>query len=179
MLIIILNLVNNDKRQVQDVLLERVINNVNSLKTNYKNDVIVDGFDDILVTLANCCRPVMGDEIIGYITKGEGINVHKKDCVNIKNIQNRLISVKWNNNGETNSYITKLTIFTTDQNNNLLPIVTKASQRDVIVSSITELNNSKIGYDLTVKVKNNYDLELFIDDLKSLSFVLEVKRGNL
>lgn len=175
----ILNLINNDKRQVQDVLLERVINNVNSLKTNYKNDVIVDGFDDILVTLANCCRPVMGDEIIGYITKGEGINVHKKDCVNIKNIQNRLISVKWNNNGETNSYITKLTIFTTDQNNNLLPIVTKASQRDVIVSSITELNNNKIGYDLTVKVKNNYDLELFIDDLKSLSFVLEVKRGNL
>lgn len=176
----ILNLINNDKRQVQDVLLERVINNINISKTNYKNDIIVDGFDDILVTLANCCHPVMGDEIVGYITKGDGINVHKKDCINIKNLQNRLIDVKWNNKSENNSYITKLTIFTTSNNNNLLPIVTKASQREVVVSSIHEINiNNKIGYDLTIKVKNNYDLELFIDDLKSLSFILEVKRGSL
>ena len=175
----VLNLINNDKKQVQDVLLERVINNTNQERHNYKNDIIVDGFDDILVTLANCCHPVMGDEIIGYITKGEGINVHKIDCINIKNLQNRTINVKWNTNNETNSYITKLTIITDSKNNNLLPIVTKASTREVVVSSISELTSNIIGYDLTIKVKNNHDLELFIDDLKSLPFVLNVIRGNL
>lgn len=173
----VLNLINNDKKQVQDVLLERVINNVKQEHHNYKNDIIVDGFDDILVTLANCCHPVLGDEIIGYITKGEGINVHKKDCINVKNLQNRIISVKWNTKNEQNSYITKLTITTNSKNNNLLPIVTKASSRDVNVSSISELNSNIIGYSLTIKVKNSHDLELFIDDLKSLPFVIDVIRG--
>jgi len=173
----VLNLINNDKKQVQDVLLERVINNVKQEHHNYKNDIIVDGFDDILVTLANCCHPVLGDEIIGYITKGEGINVHKKDCINVKNLQNRIISVKWNTKNEQNSYITKLTITTNSKNNNLLPIVTKASSRDVNVSSISELNSNTIGYSLTIKVKNSHDLELFIDDLKSLPFVIDVIRG--
>jgi len=175
----ILKLINNDKKQVQDILLDRVINNPKTEKQNFKNDIIVDGFDDILVTLANCCHPVMGDEIVGYITKGEGINVHKKDCINIKNLQNRIINVKWNANSENNSYLTKLTITTNSKNNNLLPIVTKASQRNVIVSSISELNADTNGYDVTIKVKNNHDLELFIDDLKSLPFVIEVLRGNV
>lgn len=176
----ILNLINNDKKQVQDVLLERVINNTKIAKTNYKNDIIVDGFDDILVTLANCCHPVMGDEIIGFITKGQGINVHKKDCVNMKNIQNRTINVKWNTKSANNSYVTKLTIITNSTQNNLLQIVTKAGQREVNITSITEFNQNNItGYDVTVKVKNNQDLELFIDDLKSLSYINEVKRGSL
>ena len=158
---------------------QRTSHNPKTEKQNFKNDIIVDGFDDILVTLANCCHPVMGDEIVGYITKGEGINVHKKDCINIKNLQNRIINVKWNANSENNSYLTKLTITTNSKNNNLLPIVTKASQRNVIVSSISELNADTNGYDVTIKVKNNHDLELFIDDLKSLPFVIEVLRGNV
>ena len=175
-----LNLINNDKKQVQDILLERVINNIKTEKTNYKNDIIVDGFDDILVTLANCCHPIMGDEIVGYITKGEGINVHKKDCINIKNLQNRIINVSWNLKSENRNYITKLSVITIEGNNNLLSIVTKASQRDVIVTSISEFNsNNKSGYDITVKVKNNYDLELFIDDLKSLSYIKDVIRGTI
>jgi len=147
---------------------------------NYKNDIIVDGFDDILVTLANCCHPVMGDDIVGYITKGEGINVHKSDCINVKNFSNRTISVKWNQKSETTSYLTKITITTSEGNNNLLSIVTKASQRDVVVTSISEIeSNTKKGYNLTIKVKNNETLELFVEDLKSLSYVTNVSRGNL
>lgn len=176
----VLNLIHNDKKNVQDILLERVINNTKLETANYKNDIIVDGFDDILVTLANCCHPVMGDEIVGYITKGEGINVHKKDCSNIRNVQNRIIDVKWNLKHEINNYISKLTIYTNTSNNNLLPIITKAGQRDVIVSSINEFNrNDQNGYEVTVKVKNNRDLELFIDDLKSLNFITKVLRGTL
>lgn len=174
----ILNLINNDKKSVQDVYLERIINNKSINKTNYKKDIIVDGFDDILVSLANCCHPIMGDEIIGFITKGDGIIVHKKDCNNIKNITNRLINVKWNLKSEDN-YITKLNIMTNSSQNNLGEIVAKASERKVTVTSINEFNQNGInGYEVTLKVKNNRDLELFIDDLRSLKFVSIIKRGN-
>lgn len=175
----VLNLINNDKKNVQDILLERVINNTKEETPNYKNDIIVSGFDDILVTLANCCHPVMGDEIVGYITKGQGINVHKKDCPNIKNIQNRIIDVKWNPNILDSNYLTKLTIITNSSNNNLVSIVTKASQRNVNVTSINELENGTNGYEITIKVKNKRDLELFVDDLNSLNFINKVIRGIL
>ena len=66
-----------------------------------KNDIIVAGCDDILVNLASCCTPVFGDEIIGYITKGQGITVHKKSCVNMREIKDRLIDVEWNNKNDT------------------------------------------------------------------------------
>ena len=56
------------------------VNKTGTFKQNYKNDVIVAGTDNILVTLASCCNPVPGEPIIGYITKGKGVTVHKKGC---------------------------------------------------------------------------------------------------
>ena len=72
----IINLIYEDKKSVQDIMLSRLINR--TFKQNYKNDVIVAGTDNILVTLASCCNPVPGEPIIGYITKGKGVTVHKK-----------------------------------------------------------------------------------------------------
>ena len=175
----IVNLLYEDKMNVQDLLLDKVMNSSNVPKINYKNDIIVSGLDDILVNLASCCKPVKGDEIVGYITKGQGITVHKCDCVNIKDITERLIDVKWNESkGEdAKQYISKLTILTNGLKSNLLDIVTKATQRSVIVSSINEMNrNGNLYYDLLVKVKGKNDLDLFIDELKTLSFVSDVKR---
>ncbi len=176
--IYILNLIHHDKKTVQDALLERVINNPINPKYNYKNNVIIDGFDDILVTLAECCHPVMGDEIIGFITKGHGINIHKKDCPNIKNIKNRLIPAEWNKESESD-YLSKLTIYTNTPSNNLLDIVALAGKRNVNITSITEfMQNDNTGYRVSLKVRNSHDLELFIEDLKSLKFINIIKRGN-
>ncbi len=73
----IANLLFEDKRNVQDLLIDKIMNNTNVFKTNYKNDIIVSGCDDILVNLASCCKPVFGEDIVGYITKGQGITVHR------------------------------------------------------------------------------------------------------
>lgn len=174
----IVSLLYEEKKNVQDLLLDKVMNNTLINKTNYKNDVIVSGCDDILVNLASCCKPVFGDEIIGYITKGQGINVHKKDCVNIKDVKERLISVEWNQqNKEEKQYVAKIKIYTNGSKSNLLDIISKATVRNVSVSSINELNtNGYVHYDMLVKVKNKDSLELFIDDIKTLSFVTDVKR---
>lgn len=175
----IVNLLYEDKKNVQDLLLDKVVNASNIPRINYKNDIIVSGMDDILVNLASCCKPVFGDDIVGYITKGQGITVHKKECVNIRDVKERLIDVEWNNNStnENKVYVSKITILTNGLKSNLLDIVTKATQRNVIVSSINEVDRSNnLYYDLLVKVKSKNDLDMFIEDVKTLTFVSEVTR---
>lgn len=174
----VVNLLFENKNDIQDLLLDKVNNNQNN-KINYKNDVIVSGCDDILVNLASCCKPVFGDKIVGYITKGQGITVHKADCSNLSGVVNRLIDVEWNpnTNRENTKYICRLSVLTNGLNNNVLDIVTAATMRSVTVSGINEVNrNSDTYYDLVVKVQSKDSLDLFISDLENLSFVESVKR---
>lgn len=170
----IINLITEEKQSMNDLMLERVNNNL-EIKENYKNDIIVDGVDNIKVSVAKCCNPVPGDEIIGYITKGEGIIVHKKSCPNIKNIDTRLIDVDWNSSNSDKLFIARLRVMTDTTNNHILDIVTKASTRGITISSINEINDKYgLAYEITVKVKNKDDLLLLVDDLRILPFVKEV-----
>ena len=172
----IINLITEEKQSMNDLMLERVNNNL-EIKENYKNDIIVDGVDNIKVSVAKCCNPVPGDEIIGYITKGEGIIVHKKSCPNIKNIDTRLIDVDWNSSNSDKLFIARLRVMTDTTNNHILDIVTKASTRGITISSINEINDKYgLSYEITVKVKNKDDLLLLVDDLRILPFVKEVIR---
>lgn len=172
----IINLITEEKQSMNDLMLERVNNNL-EIKENYKNDIIVDGVDNIKVSVAKCCNPVPGDEIIGYITKGEGIIVHKKSCPNIKNIDTRLIDVDWNSSNSDKLFIARLRVMTDTTNNHILDIVTKASTRGITISSINEINDKYgLAYEITVKVKNKDDLLLLVEDLRILPFVKEVIR---
>ena len=172
----IINLIYEDKKNVQDILLDKVLNNNRTTtKNNYKKDILVAGYDDILVNIADCCHPVKGDEIIGYITKGNGVTIHKKNCINIKNINDRLINVNWNLDSD-NTYISKLKIITNNDNNNMLDIITKASLKNVIVTSINEFNkNNTHGYNITIKVKDKNVLDSFIESIRILSYVSKVE----
>ena len=172
----IINLITEEKQSMNDLMLERVNNNL-EIKENYKNDIIVDGVDNIKVSVAKCCNPVPGDEIIGYITRGEGIIVHKKSCPNIKNIDTRLIDVDWNNSNSDKLFIARIRVITDTTSNHILDIVTKASTRGITISSINEINDKYgLAYEITVKVKNKDDLLLLVDDLRILPFVKEVIR---
>lgn len=173
----ILSLINDNKKNIQDVLLERVRRNVSKSDNNYKNEVKVKGIDNILITMAKCCSPIPGDSIIGYITKGEGINVHKKDCPNISNLTSRLINVEWNNDFNDKLFNTRLLIKTNNLKNEILAIVTKASVRNIYLTEIKEYHNQDgIDYELEVKIKSIQELNQFINDLKNLSFIMEIKR---
>ena len=172
----IINLITEEKQSMNDLMLERVNNNL-EIKENYKNDIIVDGVDNIKVSVAKCCNPVPGDEIIGYITKGEGIIVHKNNCPNIKNIDTRLIDVDWNSSNSDKLFIARIRVMTDTTSNHILDIVTKASTRGITISSINEINDKYgLAYEITVKVKNKDDLLLLVDDLRILPFVKEVIR---
>ena len=172
----VMSLLVEDKHNVTDTILEKITSNHSEVKENYKNDIIVAGCDDVLVTIANCCKPVYGDDIVGFITKGNGITVHKADCANIKNMEERLIEVSWNKKSEKN-YTARLLIRTNNINNNLLSIVTKSSQRNLSIESINTINReNEVDYEILIKVPNTDTLRVFMNDLESLDFVKSVER---
>ena len=80
----VINIINKETKSKEEILLNKIGNT--NVTTNIKNDIIVAGVDEIKVTLANCCTPVKDDEVIGYITKGNGIVVHRTNCHNIMDI---------------------------------------------------------------------------------------------
>lgn len=171
----IINLIHEDRRKLKDIILDRTPRNNQSSKR--KNDIIVSGVDDILVNLAKCCNPVPGDNIIGYITKGEGVTIHREDCKNIKNIINRLIDVKWNTLGKEEIYNVDLLIKTNTKKDHILDIVTASSKRNVFINNIEEIpKDSVLNYRVNIKINNKNELLLFIDELMSLKFVVEVTR---
>ena len=169
----IINLTKEDKKTVTDALIERVSNNNVEFNNSHKSSIIVDGNDNIKVTLAKCCKPVMGDDIIGYVTKGEGVTIHKKNCDNIIFKNERLINVTWNESIE-DIFHSDL-IVETSYGNYIFDIVQKANIKNIYVDSIKTKNyDDKVIYELTIKVKNKTELDSFIKDLYNFSFVRNV-----
>ena len=174
--IYIINLTQEDEKNVQDVLIEKVTRNVPTIKKNYKSEIIVAGSGDILVNLAKCCKPVLGDDITGYITKGEGVSVHLKNCPNIINKNTRLIDVEWNYETD-NFYYTGISVSVVPGKNYLLDIISKATAKNIYIGSVrTKEQDEKTIYEITVKVKNKEELENFMASLESLSFVVNIER---
>lgn len=151
------------------------INENNYKQAQSKNDILVQGLEDIKVNLSGCCKPIPGDNVVGYITKGSGITVHRTICQNVINLEERLIPVKWNK-ALNKKYFTDIIIHT-NTSDNLLDIITKASLNGITIDSISTINKSEYKvYSLTVLVENVEKLNKFIIDLTNLPFTLKVDR---
>jgi len=142
---------------------------------NSKNAILVEGLDDIKVNISGCCKPIPGDNIIGYVTKGSGITVHRNICQNVVEFGERLVSVRWNPE-QTKKYFTDIIIHT-NTSDNLLDIITKASLNNIVIDSISTINKSEYKvYSLTILVENLERLNKFMIDLTNLPFTLNVER---
>ena len=144
------------------------------------NGVIVKGIDNCLVKLSKCCNPVPGDNIIGYITKGRGVSIHRVDCVNAKELFNekgRMIDVEWYNSGKS-SYNVDVEIFANDRDGLVADImsVVKNSKNNLVAIS-ARANKEKIAItDITLEVENLEELNQTLKQLRKIDSVYEVKR---
>ncbi len=141
--------------------------------------VVVPGIDTIAVSLANCCSPIPGDTILGYISKGQGVKVHRKDCPNIINETKRLIPVAWDENLEEKIYEVKLVVYSDDRNYLLSDIVTMLQQSNAYlkqVDSSVDDNRLTATTKLTVGVRNADHLQVIIANLKKVRSVNEIVR---
>ncbi len=166
--------ITNKKEEVKEDLVTKINNSKFNIEKNNNNDVLVEGISDIKTSLSGCCKPLPGDSIIGYITRGSGVTIHRSTCKNILDTDERLINVKWN---ETNKKYPSDIIVHTNTYDNLLDIITKATSINIIIDSITTINKSdhKV-YRMTVLVENKEKLDKFINDLLNLSFIKKVER---
>jgi len=164
-----------EEKTKEEILLSKVNSNI-EIKTHIKNDIIVEGIDDIKVNTASCCKPIPGDRIVGYITKGNGISVHRSVCPNISEIEERLIDVKWNEN-LNKKYSTNILVCASNNKNVLIDIISKTSSSDIVVQSINTINSSEdYMFDISVLVPDKEKLIKFINDLEMLENIIRVER---
>jgi len=150
---------------------------------NSSKGIIVKGIDNCLVRLSKCCNPVPGDEIVGYITRGRGVSVHRADCVNVANAteaeQKRLIEVKWDQNVNS-AFSAHLVVTAIDRSNLLLEVSAVLSNIHIILTGISA-RVQKDGVcimELSVDVSDSSQLDMVIKKLMNISSVFEVKRTN-
>lgn len=143
---------------------------------NIKNDVLVSGIDEIKVNVASCCKPVPGDKIVGYITKGYGITIHRLNCPNVKELEERFIDVHWNSE-ISKRYPTSIIVHTTSTEDILLDIISKTSGRSITIESIKNIVAQDVyNYQITLIVDNLEQLDKYIEDLKSIEDVDSIER---
>ncbi len=139
-------------------------------------DIIVNGIDKVKVNLAACCCPVYGDEIVGYITKGNGITVHRISCHNLDMLEDRTLEVKWNNNSNKR-YLSYLLIYTNDNENHMLDLVQSISMMNVSVDGIKIMSKTdKAIYEVACFVTGLEQLEKLVLNLNKNKFIEKVER---
>ena len=140
------------------------------------SDIIVAGIDQIKVNIASCCKPVYGDDIVGYITRGNGISIHRSNCHNLSYLDDRCIEVKWDDK-RSNKYYSDLLIRTNSLENKLADIIQVTSKLGVNISSIKTISrNDAAIYEMEAVVKDKEHLDKLILDLDNLPYIISVER---
>ena len=159
----------------EEYMLEKISRIKNDI-IDIKNDILVDGIDEIKVTLASCCNPIKGDKIVGYISRGNGIIVHNETCHNIKELGERLITVKWNKSIDK-KFKSVINITGTKKDNLLLDIISKTSGSGIVITKVNTISKSDNNiYELTIEVKDLDSLKKYMTDLKQNSDIINVER---
>ena len=144
--------------------------------------VVVKGMDNLLIRMSKCCSPVPGDDIIGYITKGRGISVHRKDCVNITSLpeeeRGRLIEVMWDTD-EGEAFNAGITIVSEDRKGLFSDISKVCDSHDVFISAVNTHNPKEgtISIVMTLEITDTTQLARLIKSFKAIHGVLTVYRN--
>lgn len=172
------------KQQEKDLLEDHkgIKNNNANSKNKHDESVLIEGIDNLLVRLSHCCNPIPGDEIVGYITKGRGVSVHRTDCPNVKNAEQsgtRLIDVSWNVvSDDRTHYNTDLEIQGYNRSGLLNDVLQAINNTTKQLNSINgRIDHNKMAtIDVTVGIRDKVHLQRVIDNIKRVPDVYVVKR---
>ena len=145
--------------------------------------IIVRGADNLMIRLSRCCNPVPGDDIIGFITKGRGISVHRKDCANIISIsesdKERMIEVEWEDLKEGKSYNTDVLIRAVDRKRLISEISKVCDDLDIDISGINAKSTSdgQANITLTLSISSTQEMQKILRSIRNVEGVLNVYRA--
>lgn len=188
------NLLFNYYRDEKQEELEKHENNIENLKIDEKKDkadksyrnnagITVKGMENLMIRVAKCCNPVPGDDIVGFITKGRGISVHRADCVNMRTMPEsekvRMIDVEWNKDRLDKTYNANVTIIAEDHKG-LFSNISKACEdlgARLAGVSAKSSKNETLSITLTLSISNKAQMQKILRALKGVPDILEVYRA--
>ena len=147
--------------------------------------IVVKGIDDLAVRFSRCCNPVPGDEIIGFVTRGRGISIHRTDCINILNLSDidrvRMIDAEWQKNDKAEKqgfYITDINVYGNNRSGLLVDISKIFTERQIDITSMN-VRTSKQGtatLHISFGVKSKEELNRLIDKIRQVESVIDIDR---
>lgn len=181
---IIARLLEEYRKEHKEEDLEKTITelvNKKSLTKPSKTGVVVEGIDNCLVKLSKCCNPLPGDQIVGYITKGRGVSVHRTDCVNVKDLiseESRMIDVYWASEAKS-SYSVDICVYANDRQGLLSDVIREITAAKFNILGVnTKTTKERIAIiDVTVELENIEALNKVIRTLMKIDSVYDVKRN--
>jgi len=170
--------------QNEKTVIERLLQEAKKPKPT-PTGLIVEGLDNCLTKFSRCCTPVPGDEVVGFITKGFGVSVHRKDCVNVQKSREkgeepgRWVNVSWGDT-QNESYEAGLNVSAKDRDNFVADVMLAVSTIKARVTSVhaRSLPDSYAILDIIVKVSGKQQLVEVINKIKRITGVIDVKRVN-
>ena len=150
-----------------------------------KSGIVVKGIHDLAVRFSKCCSPVPGDEIVGFVTRGRGISIHRTDCINVINLpemeRERLIDAEWEsspNEASNEKYMAEIKIFANNRNGLLADISKALTEKNIDILSMNT-RTSKQGLatlDTSFEISNRDELNRIIDKIRSIESVIDIER---
>ena len=153
-------------------------------KKTASNGVIVEGIEGCLVRFSRCCNPVPGDDIIGYITRGRGVSVHRKDCTNIVSSEKhgdteRLINVYWEKEQDKNtSYLSEIQIMANDRKGLLAEFASTISELKILITgmNLKTTKNQTAVVNIVIEINSTDELNQVVKKIRNISGVYDVQR---
>jgi GTP pyrophosphokinase len=171
------------EKAVEVTIPEKDLIKIKKVTRKSKIGLSIDGNSDVLIKLSQCCQPIPGDEVVGFITRGRGITVHKRSCPSLKRLRvekERFINIQWDSEYETNTYPVKLVIYGLDRPNLLKDLAEEIStcNSNILKVEAQVIDNSNAEFKLILEVKNIDHLNEIMKHLKSIKNITEVYKLN-
>lgn len=176
------------RKEITDESILEKLSEVSAQKvhiTKSKSGVVIKGIDDMAVRFSKCCNPVPGDEIVGFVTRGRGMTIHRTDCVNMLHLsaaeRERLIDAEWGDTGESGDegqYLADLKMYTYDRKGMLMDVTKVCTEEKLDVKSMN-VRTSKKGtatLELGFIVHGREELHKVIEKLRQIEGVIDIER---
>lgn len=149
-----------------------------------KGGILVHGLGDVAVRFSKCCSPIPGDEIVGFITRGRGVTIHRTDCINVLNLpeneRERLIDAEWAVDEETeHKYLVEINIYATNRIGLLVDISRVFTERKIDILSVN-VRTSKQGnttFNIGFKIDNKEELASLVEKIRQINSVIDIERS--
>lgn len=165
----------------QKTELERIQARPRKVAVDDSNGVKILGTGGLLVNMARCCSPAAGDDIIGYVTRGRGVTVHRQDCANVAAIQDteRLIGVSWGSVAEEQKYVVPVEVIAQDREGLLKDIATLMSDERINIADINVNTRQQVAtLYFRLEIADNQQLTRIINKIEQVNSVFEAHRVN-